>query len=206
MDIFEIIKSNLPDGVEISDKAIKSIAKDISTEQGKEFVPKESYAKKTDRIIELETELSDLKGAVADSEGYKTKYEDEVAAHGRTKSEYEEKETLSQKRSLAKKTLLDSGVKEDILEDFMLSTLDYDAISLKDGAIKDSDKFIEAQKERYGKYFGKVSEEGAHVDTPPAGGGKTNYKEQLETARKSGDTAAAVRIKTEAAKENIFLI
>ena len=141
-----------------------------------------------------------------DSEDYKAKYEDEVAAHGKTKSEYEEKETLSQKRSLAKKTLLDGGVKEDILEDFMLSTLDYDAISLKDGVIKDTDKFIEAQKERYGKYFGEVSEEGAHVDTPPTGGGRTNYKEQLETARKSGDTAAAVRIKTEAAKENIFLI
>lgn len=72
MDILAIIKKHLPEGVELSDEAIKAIAKQITTEQGKEFVPRESYRKKVDKIEELEGQLASAEDAAT----YKKKYDD----------------------------------------------------------------------------------------------------------------------------------
>ena len=168
MDIFAIIKDNLPEGIEVSDKAIKLVAKEISAVQGLEFVPKESYSKKTDLVDELQGKIKELETSAADAESYKTKHETLKDEFDTYKQAITDKEVQSAKRGLAKRALLENGVKEDILEDFMLDALDYETITVKDNEIDGGDKFIDAQKEKYGKYFGEVSEKGADINNPPA--------------------------------------
>ena len=127
------------------------------------------------KIASLREEIDNAPGADGDGSDWKSKYELLKGEFETFKQDAANKEILSTKRSLAKKALLDSGVTEDILEDFMLSALDYEAINLKDGAINEVDKFVAAQKERYGKYFGEVRVEGAFIANPPAsGGGEVN--------------------------------
>ena len=155
----------------VQEEAIEKAEKAIKKAVGDEFVEKARYKTKLDEIATLTDKLATAEDAATTADTYKAKYDAEVEAHNKTKSDQQEKEELSAKRNLAKKALLDSGVNEDVLEDFMLLALDYDAIKLKDGQIVESDKFIAAQKERYGKYFGEVTVQGAQISTPPANGG-----------------------------------
>ena len=74
MNILEIIKENLPEGIEVSDKTLKMIEKEIKAAQGIEFVPKEQYSKKTTKIDELESELKEIQGKALDSDSYKEKF------------------------------------------------------------------------------------------------------------------------------------
>lgn len=190
----------------VQEEAIGKAEKAIKKAIGDEFVDKERYKTKLEEISTLTDKLATAEDAVTTADTWKAKYETLHGEFDTFKQDTANKETLSTKRALAKKALLDSGVKEDILEDFMLSALDYEAIEVNDGQMGNVEKFVAAQKERYGKYFGEIKTEGAQVANPPANDGGTNYVAKLEAARKAGDTAAAVRIKTEAAKENIILI
>ena len=72
MDINAIIKENLPEGVEMSDRAVSMMAKAIKQVQGEEFVPKTAYAKPTEKTIALQSKVSALSGASADSATYQS--------------------------------------------------------------------------------------------------------------------------------------
>jgi len=133
------------------------------------------YDEKVITINDLEKQLKKANSAAAEKDVWEKKYKAEAEAHNQTISDFEAKESLAEKRNAVKKLLLDNGVKEDILDDFMLSAINYDGVTVKDGVVEKSDDFVTAQKERYGKYFGSVETTGVNVSNPPANvGGEIN--------------------------------
>jgi len=217
MDILAIIKDNLPDDVEITDKTLKAIEKEIKAEQGKEFVPKEQYSKKTDRIIELEAENKDLQGKSADADTYKQKFEDlqtkydaDIAAKEKEYSDYktnvESEKTTSAITADIETRLLKDGANQKLVK-LLLKEVDVTKAEYKDGAVSNYDDLTKSVKESYADVFGTTTTTGAGVATPPAGAGeKPDYVSQLTAARKAGSTQDAIRIKTEAAENGVYLI
>lgn len=221
MDIKEIIKSNLPDGVEIGEKTLNLIAKELKSAQGDEFIPKTQYAKKTERIDELEGQISDLQGKSTDADTYKQKFEDlktkydtDIAAEqtklNEFKSAAETQKTIDEKKSLLRSQLSADGANPKLV-DLLEMKFDIEKIELHgDGdnkKIKDWDTISKPVKEQYADIFGTTTIQGAIVAAPPVGDGtKPDYVTQLKTARESGKTQDAVRIKTEAAKDGVYLI
>lgn len=180
MDIFQIIRDNLPElpeGVTISDKAVKAIEKEIKAQQGLEFIPKAQYAKKTDRIAELETELSEAQGKAADADGYKAKYEAEVAAHSETKTtmkkEYDDfkatvetEKTATAKQTALRKHLETAGANPKLTA-LLEKEFDLAKVELDGEAIKGWDDMLKPVKERYTEVFGKVTTQGTDPANPP---------------------------------------
>lgn len=172
MDIIQIIKDNLPEGTELSDKAISAIAKEIKVAQGLEFVPKESYSKKTELADKLEKELKEAQGASSDAETYKKKYEDEVIAHNATKTthatEKDNADIDSLVAALLKKPDNKGASMNAIAIPKALKLYDRAIVERdKDGSIKNTDKVLESFKAEWGDFFGEVKQEGADVGTPP---------------------------------------
>lgn len=179
MDIFNIIKENLPEGIEITDKTLKAIEKEVKAEQGKEFIPKEQYAKKTDKILELESDIKELQGKSTDADAYKQKLEDlqgkydtDIANKQKEyddfKASTESEKILSKKREAAKKLLRDKKVNDDVLDDFILDKLDYESMELDGNDVKDADNYLKSYQELITKYSGNTTIKGAQVATPPA--------------------------------------
>lgn len=180
MNILEIIKDNLPEGIEVTDKTLKAIEKEIKAEQGKEFIPKDQYAKKTDKIIELEADIKELQGKSTDADTYKqklgelqTKYTDDITAKQKEYDDFkattESEKVLSKKREAARKLLIEMQMKSNVADDFMLDKLDYETMELDDENIKDSENYLKPYIERYAPYFGTTETMPAQVATPPAG-------------------------------------
>lgn len=189
MDIIEIIKSNLPEGVEIPEKAIKTIEKEIKQEQGKIFVPKEQYSKKTEKIMELETQITDLQGKSTDGETYKTKLEQLQAEFDtfKTNTDNEKKsstvyenvlEALKEK-GIPEKTLKNPTVLKGLKSDIDLNKVKFD----KDNGIKNLDELINPLLEGGLKDFIVTTEtKGAEIPTPPTNTGTTAFTiEQIKT-------------------------
>jgi hypothetical protein len=165
-------------------------------------------AQKEELTVSNKKIIDDLNAKLAvvppvDGTDWKAKYDAEVLAHKATKDGYVAEKALGEKKGLAKKVLLDAGIKADILDDFLLGALDYSAIAVKDGTITDADKFVTAQKEKYGKYFGTTTTTGVQTATPPAGFAGTknpwlkenrNLAEQTRIYRESPQLAAQMML------------
>lgn len=173
MNIYEIIKENLPEGIELPDKAIKAIAKEINAQQGKEFVPMEQYSLKTKELGELSGEIADLKATIASSGDWKTKYETEKTAHDTTKIGYEtEKKTNAQDKALYD-SLRAAGANEKLipllLKDIDRTKAKFDGDIDKGFTIKNADDILKPVKEKFSEVFGTVQTVGAGVASPPKG-------------------------------------
>ena len=170
MDITKIIQDNLPEGVEVSEKTLKSIAKEISAEQGKLFVSKEQYNKKISELDEVKSEISSLKDQVVELEPYKekcAKVEDDFKNY---KQEVSGKEEINKKTDLVKKSLESEGANSKLLN-LLMKEIDISKVEVetKDGieTIKDWNSHLTPLKTNYSEVFGEVITEGAKVSNPP---------------------------------------
>ena len=173
MDIFQIIKDNMPDGIEMSDKQIKLIAKEIAAQQGQAFVPKESYSKKTDLADELKGRVKELEASAAELEHYKKKLEtakETILAREAELTQYkvsvEAEQIKAKKVALLHAHLTKAGANPRLL-DLLDSKFDVDALELSGESIKDLDTLVKPVKEQYAELFGTVHTKGADVATPP---------------------------------------
>ena len=73
MDILSIIRENLPDGVEVGDKNLNIIAKEVKQAIGEEFIPKTAYSKQSEKVLNLESKLSEMSVVSTDIEAYKNR-------------------------------------------------------------------------------------------------------------------------------------
>lgn len=170
MDILKIIKDNLPDDVNISDKMLGIIVKEIKSAQGDEFVPKTDYRKKTDAIIDLEKQISELKNNGTDVEAYKSKVEELEAkvselekthkeALGLKDKEFSEYKTTveTENATAAKKSILLKQLSADGANPKLISLLekefDLSKVELDGDKIKDWDSISKSVKEQYADIF-----------------------------------------------------
>lgn len=166
MDIKSIIQSNLPEGVEISEAQIGAIAKAIQAEQGKEFVPREDYRKKVERIDELETQAKETGTAAADADAYKQQVKELKAEIKRVQSAHEAEKLIDAKRRALNKQLQAEGANPKLI-DLLEAKFNLDALELDGDNIKDWETHATPIKEQYSEVFGTVQKQGVDVANPP---------------------------------------
>lgn len=165
----------------------------------------------------LQRQIDDTPKADPDGKDWKSehdalqkKYDIDIAAKDEEfsiyKSSVETEKSENIKRVSLRKQLEADGANPK-LTTLLEREFDLEKIEISDGKIKDWDALSKTVKETYADMFGTVKVKGVTTTNPPAGAdGKADYVTQLEAARKSGNTQDAVRIKTEAAKEGVYLI
>lgn len=85
------------------------------------------------------------------------------------KSEISAKEARAAKESAYRELLKSAGVSEKRI-DTVLRVSDLDCVEIADGKIKDADKLMQTIKTEWADFITSEHVDGAHVDTPPAGG------------------------------------
>ena len=183
------------------------------------------------KITELESDLSkaraELKAAKEDDDGFESKLAAEIEAHKVTKAELEAAKTEHKKAvdGYAKekedaeidglvKSLLGEG--DESHGKMLPAAIDkalrmYDRTIVKrdkDGKLKNADEVLAHFAAEWKDFFGKSETLGVDTGSPPASNPdkRASYLAALDEARKNGNTTEAIRIKTEAAENNIFLI
>lgn len=189
---------------------------ELTKEKAQEDAEKQT-GKLNDKIANLQEQLNNIpkpdpneKDWKAEYDTLKGKYDTDIAAKEEEfsafKTSVEIEKSENAKRSALRKQLEADGANPKLTA-LLEKEFDLSKVEIDDGKIKGWDELSKPIKETYADVFGKVETRGASVATPPAGvGGKTDYVTQLEAARKSRNTQDAVRIKTEAASEGVFLI
>lgn len=127
---------------------------------------------------ELEEEIRELsqKPSAPQSDGvdWEKKYNDEVKAHQATRDGYVAEKDAADIDALVAAQLKVAGMNEKAipkaLKLYDRTTVERD----KEGSIKNADNVLAAFKAEWGDFFGEVTQQGAAVGTPPAGGGILN--------------------------------
>lgn len=167
MDFKQIIKDNLPEGVEITDSQLSAAAKAVQSEVGKSFVPKEDYRKKIEKIDDLETRLKDSGSASADAEAYRTKAKELKEEIKSLKDSYATEKQTEKVKSAVRKHLEADGANPKII-DLLESKVDFTAVELdgESGAVKGWEAIGAPLKEQYSDFYGEVKTMGADPANP----------------------------------------
>jgi len=163
MDIKQIIKDNLPEGTELTDKTLAAIAKDINKAVGDEHVPKEWLSEKR---REWDTEKQELEAKLANSADYDTlkqQLDEERAAHKATRDGYTAEKEAADIDGKVSEALKAAGMNEKAIPK-ALKLYDRKIVEKdKDGNIKNADKVIESFKTEWADFFGETQTKGAEV-------------------------------------------
>ena len=179
MDIKSIINEHLPEGVELPEKAITNITKDIKKAVGEEFIPKEWHSKKSleweKEKTELEKAVGEANGKASDYESLKKAFDDEKKAH----KDYRDTVAAEKEAAEIDGLVADALKKADKEGRTMNAAAIPKALKLYDRKLverdKDGkpivDKAVEAIRGEWGEFLGKVEQKGAEVGGKPAGAG-----------------------------------
>ncbi len=130
-----------------------------------EWIPKEKFNNEREKVKTLtaetetyKTEVGNLKKAVGDNEGLKTKITDLEAGIEANKTESGKRETSIAKKYAVKDALRDLKVKHPAL---LLKEIDLEKVELDDeGKVKHFDDHVKPLKETYPDLFGEVKLKG----------------------------------------------
>lgn len=135
----------------------------------------ETYKADAQKLPTVEKELNDLKKG--DGKDYKKLYEDEKAAHSKTKFDYEAKETASTREKLFRGRLTEIGITGKRADQIVKLT-DMTQFEIENGAYKDADAVDTHIRTEYSEFVPEKGKKGADVATPPGkAGGKTDLGE-----------------------------
>lgn len=165
--------------------------------------------KKAKAALEVAVQEKEAMNQSDDGIDWKEEHDKLKAEYDKFRNHVKEAKSRQEKRSIARDVLIKNGVKEDILDDFMLDAINYDEVAIKDGQLENASDFVASQKSRYGKYFGAVTTQGLEVATPPAGNGAApnpwkkgeHYSLKQQTEMYRDDPARARKMASEAGIE-----
>lgn len=130
------------------------------------------------KVPVLEKEIEDLKAAQP-TEDWEQKHNDLKAEFDAFKAKVDADKAAEEKAHLYRSMLREAGIDEKRLDSIMKVT-DLDSVSVKDGAIVDSDAVKEAITSEWGDFIAHTGTTGAVVDNPPSSnGGKMTMDEIL---------------------------
>lgn len=174
---------------------------ELIKEKAKEDIEKQ--AEKLQKTIDtLQEKIDSTPKIETDGEDWKAKHDTLQGEFDTYKQTIESEKLTTARRVLAETKLAEAGANPKAIK-FLVKELELDKLK------EDGSNWEELHKpimEANSDWYGKVETVGAGIATPPANNGSNNYVAQLDAARKSGNTQEAVRIKNEAAQNNIFLI
>ena len=149
-----------------------------------------TYKVDAEKLPGVQKELDEMKKG--DGNDYKKLYEDEKAAHGKTKSEYEAKETASKVKEAYRALLKEAGVAEKYLNTAMKAT-DLSGMKLdKEGKLEGADKLTESAKTEWADFIQTTTTTGAKIDTPPKNTGGKKTREEIEKIKDPVERRAAI--------------
>ena len=131
---------------------------------------RDSYKADAEKLPGVQQELDNLKKSSADASEAQKKYETEHQAFEAFKADVKAKETKAQKTALFKSALKAANVDEKRF-DAILKVTDLDKLAVKDGKFADEKAISDGIKADWSDFIVTKREQGANVDTPPAGSG-----------------------------------
>lgn len=139
----------------------------------------------------IRKELEELKKG--DGKDYKKLYEDEKAAHGKTKSDYEAKEAASVRERLFRGRLTEIGITGKRADQIVKLT-DLTQFETENGAYKDAEAVDTHIRTEYSEFVPTTTTKGAQVATPPtnSGGKKYSSKEEIMKIEDTTERQAAI--------------
>ena len=129
------------------------------------------------RLKEVEKELDSLKKG--DGKDYKKLYEDEKAAHSKTKDDYAAKETSAANERLFRAQLTEIGISGKRADQIVKMT-DLTQFETENGAYKDATAVQEHILTEWSEFVPTTTTRRATVDTPPGNGGGKKYSSREE--------------------------
>ena len=151
--------------------AIKA-ERDTAKEDAKKF------KSDSDKLANVEKELTELKEKGEKPDAYKVKYEAIKEEFDAYKGEISAKETKAAKSKAYRDMLKEIGISEKRL-DSVMRVADLDSIELEDGAIKGVEELKESAKSEWADFIVSEGTVGAKTPTPPANNGGKMTKEQI---------------------------
>ena len=149
------------------------------------FIPKTAYSKQSEKVLNLESKLSEMSGISTDAETYKNrikelessietiKSEHKTAMDAKTtefetfKSEQEQAQIKAKSEALIKKQLLANGAKnDDLILEALANKIGTDSVEIEGDSIKNWDSVFSPIKETYSASFGEVQTKGVDAHTP----------------------------------------
>jgi len=200
----------------------KEIIKQILDENGrnieytreitKEKVEKEAVKEKEKLEKEILALKENTKENISDIDIKKfndleDKYKKLDKEHNEYKKTIEDNQKNESKSNELRTKLLENNADPEFIE-LIASQFDKTKLQMdENNKLTNFEEFFKPVSEKYSKLF-SFKEEGFKPGNPPTAGNSknSNYIERLQNARKNNDTDEAIRIKTEASQEGIFLI
>lgn len=130
----------------------------------------------SEKLKEVQRELDDLKKG--DGNDYKKLYEDEKAAHSKTKNDYAAKETAATNERLFRARLTEIGITGK-RADQILKMTDLSAFEVENGAYKDAAAVDTHIRTEWSEFVPEKGKKGADVPNPPGNTGGRMTKEQI---------------------------
>lgn len=138
------------------------------------------YKADSEKLANVESELSDLKAKANQPDLYKEKYEKVKKEFETYRGEITAKETKAAKTKAYREMLKEVGVSDKRL-DSVMKVADIDAVELdEDGNIKDVDNLKTQVKDEWSDFIVSTGTQGANTPTPPANTGGSTYKTKKE--------------------------
>lgn len=149
---------------------VDEIVDNIKSEICTEFVSKKQYAKKNERVDELEGKLADLE--LSQKDDYKQKYEALEAEFNDYKNNLEVEKNNNIKNGVLVEHLKQSGVNEKLIP-LLSKEFNIEEIEVEDNKIKGWEDKIKPIQETYKDFFTVSEERGQDISVPPANNNTT---------------------------------
>ena len=165
--------------------AIKA-ERDTAKEDAKKF------KSDSDKLANVEKELTELKEKGEKPDAYKVKYEAIKEEFDAYKGEISAKETKAAKSKAYRDMLKEIGISEKRL-DSVMRVADLDSIELEDGAIKGVEELKESAKSEWADFIVSEGTVGAKSPTPPSNtGGGAKTKDEIMAIKDYGERQKAI--------------
>lgn len=126
---------------------------------------RDQYQEAADKLPKVQEELDALKAKPGD--GFKEKYTKEHEAFEAFKQEVGAERAAAEKKRLYRDVLSEAGIDPKRM-DAVLRVADLGGVEVKDGAIADRDKLLEAVKSDWADFIPTTKQQGQNVPNPPA--------------------------------------
>lgn len=146
----------------------------------------------SDKLANVEKELTELKEKGEKPDAYKVKYEAIKEEFDAYKGEISAKETKAAKSKAYRDMLKEIGISEKRL-DSVMRVADLDSIELEDGAIKGVEELKESAKSEWADFIESTGTVGAKTATPPSNtGGGTKSKKEIMAISNTAERQKAI--------------
>lgn len=207
----------------LGDAHTDEIEKKVEEEIGRHFVTRADFNAKAESVKQLEktigerdAQLETLKKSTGDVSALQQQIADLQAQNAQNKKQYEADLMQMRVNSAVEAALTTAGAKNITAAKALLADFLTDATLADDGTVKGLTAEIEALSKAEGTAFlfepSKSASQSFKGMQPGNPGGNNppadanTYEARLAEARKTGNTAAAVAIKREAADNGVFLM